>query len=392
MKIIRTLLFTMLLLLGFTQAFDTSKCEERAFTVTAYYSPESGQIFYYKPNFQEEVILNGEWYFGASGKKVFNGMLAGPSSYPFGSVIYFPGLWLGEIADRGGAIVLSGERGQSRDRIDIWMGNGEEWLIRALTFGKKNMTGYFCDSSVVKTSPKDSLLRENVPTLKYFFDAAIWIQELKPGRKDIRVRTLQKYLVKLWYLSSKHRHGEYNSSTKQALCKYQVAKKIVGSKHPDCWTFGSMTRYTMKLDVQKRWLLPTNLYASWTFTTILDLAKYYNWTPSQPSQLSKPSNLLTGEKSSSTSSEIISSKSSDIFRFYRAYTKNQQSSEIKILQNFLQSQWLYSWSIDGVNSKLTTNALYEFQKKYWLISDSDPLALRGYLGPKTRAKINDMRK
>ena len=59
------------------------------------------------------------------------------------------------------------------------------------------MTGYFCESSVVKTSPKDSLLRENVPTLKYFFDAAIWIQELTPGRKDIRVWTLQKYLVKL---------------------------------------------------------------------------------------------------------------------------------------------------------------------------------------------------
>jgi len=33
---------------------------------------------------------------------------------------------LGEIADRGGAIVLSGERGQSNDRIDVWMGNGEE--------------------------------------------------------------------------------------------------------------------------------------------------------------------------------------------------------------------------------------------------------------------------
>ncbi|MEI6773785.1 MAG: hypothetical protein WCL18_03010 [bacterium] len=47
---------------------------------------------------------------------------------------------VGEIADRGGAIVLSGERGQKYDRIDVWMGKGEEGLIRALTFGKKNMT------------------------------------------------------------------------------------------------------------------------------------------------------------------------------------------------------------------------------------------------------------
>lgn len=38
---------------------------------------------------------------------------------------------------------------------------------------------------------------DSVPILKYFFDSAIRIQELKPGRKDIRVRTMQKYLVKL---------------------------------------------------------------------------------------------------------------------------------------------------------------------------------------------------
>jgi hypothetical protein len=58
------------------------------------------------------------------------------------------------------------------------MGRGEEGLIRALTFGKKNMTGYFCDCSIVKSSPKDSLLRENVPVLKNFFDIALRIQQL----------------------------------------------------------------------------------------------------------------------------------------------------------------------------------------------------------------------
>ena len=46
--------------MGAVGAFDFSTCEERAFTVTAYYSPVSGQIFYYKPSFQDEVILNGE--------------------------------------------------------------------------------------------------------------------------------------------------------------------------------------------------------------------------------------------------------------------------------------------------------------------------------------------
>jgi len=44
--------------------------------MTAYYSPKSGQVFYYKSSFLDEVTLNGQGYFGASGKKVFNGMLA----------------------------------------------------------------------------------------------------------------------------------------------------------------------------------------------------------------------------------------------------------------------------------------------------------------------------
>jgi len=370
-----------LCLVSTVSAFDVSSCQERAFTVTAYYSPESGQVFYYKPSFQEEVILNGEWHYGASGKKVFNGMLAWPATYLFGSIIYFPGLWVGEIADRGGAIVLSWERGQSRDRIDIWMGKGEEGLIRALTFGKKNMTGYFCDNSLA-TSTKNSFLRENVPVLKNFFDIALWIQQLDEGRNDIRTRTLQKYLVKLGYLHKKYRNGEYETNTKKALCRYQVAKRILSSRSRDCWVFGSATRYTMKLDMQSKWLLPANLYATWTFASLIDFAKYYNGYPPELSKPSKSFKVLTEETTISKPK---------IFLFYRAYTKWQQSSEIKILQNFLHDQWLYSGKVDGVYSKVVTDAVYDFQKKYSLISDSDPLTLRGFLGPKTRTKINELR-
>ena len=49
-------------------------------------------------------------------------MLAAPASYAFGTVVYFPALGVGEVADRGGAIVEAGERGHAYDRIDIWMG------------------------------------------------------------------------------------------------------------------------------------------------------------------------------------------------------------------------------------------------------------------------------
>ena len=54
------LLIVMSLLSCFAWGFDFSACQEKMFTMTAYYSPESGQAFYYKPSFLEEVILNGE--------------------------------------------------------------------------------------------------------------------------------------------------------------------------------------------------------------------------------------------------------------------------------------------------------------------------------------------
>lgn len=383
-KTLLSLLILLSLMGSLVCAFDFSGCQEKMFTVTAYYSPQSGQVFYYKPTFSEEVTLNGQWYYGASGKEVFNGMLAWPATYTFWSLIYFPGFGLGEIADRGGAIVLSWEKWQSFDRIDIWMGKGEEWLIRALTFGKKNMTGYLCESTVVKNSPKDSLLRDNVPVLKNFFDIAVWIQQLEEWRNDIWTRTLQKYLVKLGYLNKKYRNGNYEKYTKKALCSYQIAKKIVSAKNPDCWVFGKATRYTMKQDIQNKGLLPDNLYVTGTFASIIDWAKYYNGHPNTISTGSPPDR---GENERG----VAETKKIKVFLFYRAYTKWQQSSEIKILQTFLQSQWLYSWNIDGIYSKLTTNAVYEFQKKYSLISDSDPLLLRGFLGPKTRTKLNELR-
>ncbi|MCX6824847.1 MAG: peptidoglycan-binding protein [candidate division SR1 bacterium] len=370
---------------GATNAFEFSACQEKQFTVTAYYSPESGQAFYYKPSFQEEVTLNGQGYVGASGKEVFNGMLAGPASYPFGSVIYFPGLGVGEVADRGGAIVLSGERGQSCDRIDVWMGRGEEGLIRALTFGKKNMTGYFCDCSIVQSPPKDTLLRENVPVLKNFFDIAVWIEQLEPGRSDIWTRTLQKYLVKLGYLNKKYRNGNYEEHTKKALCTYQVSKKIISSRSPDCGVFGKMTRYIMKMDMQSKGLLPQNLYATGTFANIIDGAKYYNGVPEVRQ------GVVSAGVANYSSGGLNPTSTSKMFLFYRAYIKGQQSSEIKILQKFLQSQGVYSGTIDGVYSKGVAESVYNFQKKYSLISDTDSWLLRGFLGPKTRSKINELR-
>ncbi len=53
-------------------------------------------------------------------------MIAAPKTYDFGTQIFFEGLGLGRVEDRGGAIVEAFVRGQAHDRIDIWVGSGDE--------------------------------------------------------------------------------------------------------------------------------------------------------------------------------------------------------------------------------------------------------------------------
>lgn len=467
MKYILSLFFFFCTFFSFTFAFSVEdSCEEKIFIVTAYYSPLSWQSFYYKPTYQDEVILNGSGIAWASGKKVFNWMLAAPSSYSFWDKVVFPWLWVWEVADRWWAIVEDGERWNAHDRIDIWMWKGEEWLVRALTFWKKTLTWYYCSKDLSWISQlKPSIAFSSVPILKHFFDVALFIQELKPERTDIWVYTLQKYLSKLWYLSEKKQTWYFWAETKKALCSYQIKKGIASKK--TCWTFWSTTRYKMKLDVQNKWLFPEDLWETSSIASLKTLATTYvssvrnsSWIPSWSSfftvayrknekhdkigvlqSLLKNLGLYSWSINSTYTNATIQSvyafqlqkwiltiweKSSakwwlwpstrealndmyisswslssttwfvaplikkTAFQFYRPYKKWDKNAEIKILQNFLQEQWFYSWTIDSVYSSSIITALYNFQLQYWLITEKDSVSLRWYLWPNTRKKINEM--
>ncbi|HRI36868.1 MAG TPA: 3D domain-containing protein [bacterium] len=120
--------------------------------MTAYYSPKPDQTLYLRGSYEADIRLNGNGTNGASGKEVFAGMIAAPKTYAFGTRIELSGIGIGIVEDRGGAIVVAGERGYDADRIDIWMGEGEEGLIRALTFGKRTVYGrVLSESSAVST-------------------------------------------------------------------------------------------------------------------------------------------------------------------------------------------------------------------------------------------------
>ncbi len=132
---------------------DTSFASEteKTFIVTAYYSPLPDQSFYFKWNYNAERRLNGNGTNGASGTPVFTGMIAAPKSYDFGTNIFFSGLGVGRVEDRGWAIVAAWDRGEPHDRIDIWMWYGEEGLRRALLWWRREVVGTFITPEVAMT-------------------------------------------------------------------------------------------------------------------------------------------------------------------------------------------------------------------------------------------------
>jgi len=134
-------------------------------------------------------------------------MIAAWPWYTFGTKIYFPWWGIGQVEDRWQAIVHKWQRGEELDRIDIWAWKGEEWLERALSFGVQYLDAYVCPKWVI---PQKVWFDYDVfPSYDDFFERMLWILALEPGREDKFVQSLQRYLVKLWYLDSSSTTGSW---------------------------------------------------------------------------------------------------------------------------------------------------------------------------------------
>lgn len=226
---------------------------ENYFVVTAYYSPLPDQEHYLTGNYEDEVILNGQWIAGASGQKVHSGMLAAPGKYAFWTKIYLEWLWVWVVHDRGGAIVPAGERGYNYDRIDVWMGYGDEGLKRALWWGKRTISGYIVDQNSMVNIHIDSLsapnwatewLKKNTPAkqtvIPNIFQVNLW-----KGNDSYYVQELQNILAELWYEISAS--GIYDSQTISAIFLFQKDQNILQNES-DIWAgyYGPKTRETLQ--------------------------------------------------------------------------------------------------------------------------------------------------
>lgn len=244
---------------------------ENYFVVTAYYSPLPNQKYYFKWSYEADMKLNGRWVAWASWKPVFPGMFAAPKNYSFGTKIYLEWIWVGEVADRWGAIVStdpSESRWYQYDRIDIWMWHGEEWLARALAFWKKTIKGsVVADSSTEITinlntipAPGSILAKYEVSETQEIKNSLTQTQETLSTKnligklqvnpqnsKEEDIKKLQTIFNEMGIYKGEI-DGKYES-IKNTFITYQAYRKIISSKNsPEAGYFWEKTSTQLNKD------------------------------------------------------------------------------------------------------------------------------------------------
>lgn len=201
---------------------DGNAPREQEFVITAYYSPKPDQCCYIRGSYGADVVLNGQGTNGADGTEVFPGMAAAPKSYAFGTIIELPGLGVVRVNDRGGAI---NELGNGSHRLDLWVGEGEEGLARALTFGVRRVRGtiYPVGSAAPKISMDFSTLSAPLETLRAFQseDPFLLSLEAEKGQHSLSIKLLQESLKKAGYFTVEP-NGTYGPDTQKSIQALQA--------------------------------------------------------------------------------------------------------------------------------------------------------------------------
>ncbi len=228
--------------------------EKRMFMVSAYYSPLPAQRFYMRGSYEADKILNGRGTNGADGTQVYVGMMAAPKTYRFGTQVSVPGLGIGIIHDRGGAILAR----KGYDRIDVWMGSGEEGLGRALNWGMRLVEGdVFWERDSVQPSvdftwlptelPKATLNRLMARTM---LNPSIFSKPITKASPKASISDLQEALRMFGYYHGEV-SGEYNSDTRQAVTVFQISEGIlISEKSFGAGNLGPKTLSTLKSKIE----------------------------------------------------------------------------------------------------------------------------------------------
>lgn len=327
----------------------------QTFIITAYYSPLPGQENYVTGSYEGDIRLNGNGTNGADGTPVFPGMIAAPKTYPFGMKMYIPGVGLTSVHDRGGAIVTAGNRGNAYDRLDVWMGHGDEGLRKALGWGKRTVEVmvYGINPELEEAVYFETYLTvENLAT-QTFLNPLEFPNDLYFGNNSEEIKEMQTYLKEWGYLAMEP-DGFYGTDTAQAIFQFQMDFNIVsGPDELGAGHFGIRTR--QKFD--------SLIKGGEATATLLEEVK--------------GENLLV--------------KYSDLYEektlFATALELGDSGEAVRQLQEELQNLGYLRIDPTGYFGETTEHALYKFQQAQGLVVSKEDSGA-GYLGPRTRDILN----
>lgn len=327
----------------------------QTFIITSYYSPLLDQNHYVTGSYDGDRYLNGNGTNGADGTPVYAGMVAAPKTYAFGTKLYIPGVGLTAVHDRGGAIKPAGELGNSYDRLDIWMGYGDEGLTRALNWGKRTVevmvygvnpevteAVYFEQYSAVENFVTETFVNPlHFPTDIYY------------GSEGTDVTEMQNYLVEWGYLTEAN--GFYGSDTAQAIFNFQMDYDIISDPEElGAGHFGPQTRRK--------------------FEELIT-----NGADEHAVKLQKGRSLMA--------------KYPDLFEeeelFASAITLGDSGETVRHLQAELVTLGFLRIAPTGYFGETTEHALFKFQQSQGIIASADESGA-GYLGPQTREVLNSI--
>ena len=324
----------------FSVQADNTQGTEKTFVVSAYYSPLPNQNAYVRGNYEAEKRLQGNGIRGANNTKVYVGMLAAPKTYAFGTKIQIPGLGVGTVHDRGGAIRAY----NGFDRIDVWMGYGDDGRKRALQWGMRKVQGKivskntpenlnFTVISRAKASEVYTFKRGNTSAV---LSVGTTSSALHTGDKGDRVKKLQNFLKKEGFFSGVST-GYFGPRTEKSVFEFQKFHGIVSSsRDAGAGTYGPLTQAKVK--------------------------ELWNRNPEEKKYMVDvkilPVGLGLGDK----------------------------NAEVKRLQMMLKNLGYFDVEPNGVFGPKTQKSVLAFQKKTQIITlDTDRGA--GYFGPQTHKAL-----
>ncbi|MBI2464186.1 peptidoglycan-binding protein [Candidatus Peregrinibacteria bacterium] len=345
---------------------------KKVYIISAYYSPLLNQESYVTGTYEGDIRLNGDGVLSADNTYVYPGMIAAPSSIPFDTKIEIPGLGIGAVHDRGGAILSKDESGDFHDRLDVWMGFGDDGLSSALDWGRRTLevTIYGLDDSVEENFHLDTIS-----------------SGLGIGSEGTAVSELQSNLQSLGY--SVKVSGLFDESTKNAVLQFQQDRSILKFESElGAGYFGPTTHVVMERALhEKRFDIPS-------------LSDEKNIDESQntgeQSTLSENTNFIKN----SDVPKITDKAEADLFALYPdlfedavgfdgAISLGDSGEKVRLLQEELRKLGYLRIEPTGYFGPTTEHAVSKFQQALGIIqAETDRGA--GTIGPKTREVINTL--